>query len=109
MNITLGTNPSIGLDKEAAQHARLVDAAQQFEGMLLKEMLKGMQGGEDGDDSGGGSNETLRSYGVEAVAHAIAQGGGIGIARQVVAKVSAEHAQRSGTQQKPEVLGKLSH
>jgi flagellar protein FlgJ len=95
MNITLGVQSSIAPDKDAAQHAKLVDAAQQFEGMLLQEMLKGMQtskDGEDGDDSTDGSNDTLRSFGTEAVAHAIAKGGGVGIARQVVAKVDLEHA-----------------
>jgi flagellar protein FlgJ len=98
MNITLGLQPSIVPDKDAAQHAKLVDAAQQFEGLLLQEMLKSMQTGKDsdnsdsGDDAGEGSNDTLRSFGTEAVAHAIAKGGGVGIARQVVAKVTIEHA-----------------
>jgi flagellar protein FlgJ len=106
MNITLGGLQSIVPEKDAAAHSKLVDAAQQFEGMLLQEMLKGMQGskdGEDGDDSGGGSNETLRSFGTEAVARAIAKGGGFGIARQVINKVTAERtsgAQRSKIQTK---------
>jgi Rod binding domain-containing protein len=105
MNITLGLQPSIAPSKEAAQHAQLVDAAQQFEGLLLQEMLKGMQTGKDsqdadsGDDDSTGSNDTLRSFGTEAVAHAIAKGGGVGIARQVVEKVTTEHAysQRLGS------------
>jgi flagellar protein FlgJ len=102
MNITLGVQSAIVPDKDAAQHAKLVDAAQQFEGLLLQEMLKGMQSGkdgDDGDDSSDGSNDTLRSYGTESVAHAIAKGGGVGIARQVVEKVSKEHAQSSQKQQ----------
>jgi peptidoglycan hydrolase FlgJ len=90
-----------GMDKDAAQHRKLVDAAQQFEGMLLQEMLKGMQSGKDelgsgdgsGDSSGDDSGDTLRSFGTEAVARAIAKGGGVGIARQVVRKVEIEHAQ----------------
>jgi flagellar protein FlgJ len=105
MNITLGIQPSIVPDKDAAQHAKLVDAAQQFEGLLLQEMLKSMQTGKDGpdadnkDDDSSGSNDTLRSFGTEAVAHAIAKGGGVGIARQVVEKVTIEHAhsQRLGS------------
>ncbi|WP_263384269.1 hypothetical protein [Granulicella arctica] len=99
MRIETGSAPTLQPDKDAAQHTKLVDAAQQFEGMLLQEMLKGMQGskdGEDGDDSGGGSNDTLRSFGTEAVARAIAKGGGVGIARQVVEKVTLEHG--SGSQ-----------
>jgi flagellar protein FlgJ len=96
MNITLGLQSAIVPDKGAAQHAKLVDAAQQFEGVLLQEMLKGMQSGKDGedgdssDDGSDGSNDTLGSFGTEAVANAIAKGGGIGVARQVVAKVTAE-------------------
>ncbi len=93
MNITMGTTQPIVADKATAQHAKLVDAAQQFEGMLLQEMLKGMQGGKDGedkDDSADGSNDTLRSFGTEAVARAIAKGGGVGIARQIVQKVTIE-------------------
>ncbi len=81
--------------KQATQHAKLVDAAQQFEGMLLQEMLKGMQTGKDGedtDDSGSGGNDTLRSFGTESVARAIAKGGGVGIAKQIVAKVTLERA-----------------
>lgn len=95
----------VSVDQDAAQHRKLVDAAQQFEGMLLQEMLKGMQSGKDelgsgdgsgkgGDDSSGDdSGDTLRSFGTEAVARAIAKGGGVGIARQVVRKVEIEHTQ----------------
>ena len=95
------TAGAVGVDKDAAQHRKLVDAAQQFEGMLLQEMLKGMQSGKDelgsgdgdGDSSGDDSGDTLRSFETEAVARAIAKGGGVGIARQVVRKVEIEHAQ----------------
>ena len=60
-----------------------------------QEMLKGLQSGkgelgDDGDDASGGS-DTLRSFGTEAVATAIAKGGGIGIARQVVQKMTHSH------------------
>lgn len=108
MNVTLGVSqpgiPQKSAGQDAAAHAKLVDAAQQFEGMLLQEMLKGMQvrkDGKDDDDSGG--NDTLRSFGIESVARAIAKGGGLGIARQVVEKVTAERAagsQRSRIQTK---------
>jgi flagellar protein FlgJ len=98
MNIILGGAPAIGVDKDAARHAKLVDAAHQFEGVLLGEMLKSMQTdkdamsseGADDSDAGGGSADTLRSFGTEAVAKAISQGGGFGIARQIIAKVTSE-------------------
>jgi flagellar protein FlgJ len=79
----------------AAQKAKLTDAAQQFEAMLLQEMLKPMQSGltgEDGDGEGAlsGSGSTLSSFGTESVARAIAKAGGLGIAKRVVEQVSRE-------------------
>jgi flagellar protein FlgJ len=87
-----------------AEHRKLTEAAQQFEGMLLQEMLKPMkqhgfcQGdGQDDDDSkdaGSGFGDTLSSFGTEAMATAIAKGGGLGIAKQVVKQVEGEKASR---------------
>ncbi len=87
-------------DQGTAKHAKLVDAAQQFEGMMLQEMLKGLQNGKDevtgdGQDSGNSGSDTLRSFGTEAMARAISKSGGIGIARQIVAKVTIEQAKGS--------------
>ena len=83
-----------GVDKEAARQAKLVDASHQFEGMMLQEMLKGMQTGKNefsGDgDEGDNSGDTLRSFGTEAVAKAISMHGGVGIAKQVIAQVTKE-------------------
>ena len=86
----------------AVEHRKLTGAAQQFEGMLLEEMLKPMkehgfcQGdGEDGDsdkEEGSGFGDTLSSYGTESLATAIAKGGGLGIAKRVVAQVEGERA-----------------
>jgi Rod binding domain-containing protein len=54
-----------------------------------------MRNGEDswgGDkDSADGSSDTISSFGTEAMAKAISQGGGFGIAKQVVAQVSREY------------------
>jgi flagellar protein FlgJ len=85
------------------EHRKLTDAAQQFEGMLLQEMLKPMKehgfcaGDGDGDDDDGGHGfaDTLSSYGTEAMATAIAKGGGLGIAKQVVAQVEGESMSRA--------------
>ncbi len=84
---------------EGAKQAKLAQAAQQFEGMLLQEMLKPMRSGQDswggdGSDSSDGSNssmDTISSFGSEAVATAIAKGGGFGIAKQVIRQVTLEH------------------
>lgn len=88
------------------EHRKLTDAAQQFEGMLLQEMLKPMKehgfcegDGEDdksSQDGASGFGDTLSSYGTEAMATAIAKGGGLGIAKRVVEQVEGEktaHAQ----------------
>jgi peptidoglycan hydrolase FlgJ len=80
---------------DSRQHARLVDAAQQFETMMMQEMMKSLQSSEnkwdDDDDNSDKSMETMSSYGVEAVAKAISKNGGLGIARTVVRQVEAEH------------------
>jgi flagellar protein FlgJ len=87
-----------------ARQARLADAAQQFEGMMMQELLKPMQAGKDGDESGGGgfgtgdadrdtSLDTISSYGTEAVAAAIAKHGGLGIAKQVMREIGIADGQ----------------
>jgi Rod binding domain-containing protein len=87
---------------DVATHPKLVNAAQQFESMLLQEMLKPMRSGQDswgGDisdnpDNSGNSDsamDTISSFGTEAMATAISKGGGFGIARQVIRQVTLEH------------------
>jgi Rod binding domain-containing protein len=83
---------------ETVQHRKLTDAAQQFEGMLLQEMLKPLkehgfcegENGPDDKDGGGGFADTLSSFGTESVATAIAKAGGMGIAKRVVVQVEGE-------------------
>jgi flagellar protein FlgJ len=86
----------------ALQHRKLTDAAQQFEGMLLQEMLKPMkehgfaqEEADDDKDSGSGYGDTLSSFGSETLATAIAKGGGLGIAKRVVEQVEGEKAARN--------------
>ncbi len=88
----VSSQPAASIDGQ--RRAKLVDAAQQFEASLLQELLKPMQNGQDNwgadeknDDS---SSDTLSSFGVESVAKAISKGGGFGIAKQIVSKVTAE-------------------
>jgi peptidoglycan hydrolase FlgJ len=84
---------------EGQKQAKLVDAAQQFEATMLQELLKPLQHGqsswggeEQSDDS---ASDTISSFGTEAIAKAISKGGGFGIAKQIVAKVTLEHQQNS--------------
>jgi flagellar protein FlgJ len=89
---------SIGTDQRTRDHSRLVDAAQQFEALMLQELLKPMSSTENkwdtGEQEGDKSMDTMTSYGTESVAKAIAKGGGLGIAKKVVAQVTAEHDSR---------------
>jgi flagellar protein FlgJ len=86
-------------DPAARGKAKLLDAAQQFEGMMLHEMLKPLQSSEnkwDSDDKDADkSMDTLSSYGTQAVATAISKAGGLGIAKSVVKQVTAEHDDRT--------------
>jgi flagellar protein FlgJ len=84
---------------EGQRQAKLVDAAQQFEATMLQELLKPMQHGQDSwggelksDDS---ASDTISSFGSEAVAKAISKGGGFGIAKQIISKVTLEHQSNS--------------
>lgn len=82
--------PGTSADEDVLKRRKLTEAAQQFEGMLLEQMLKPMrEGGDWGEESGGGS-QTMASFGTEAVAKAISKAGGLGIARQVVRQVMHE-------------------
>jgi flagellar protein FlgJ len=113
MNFAIGETGRLSASASAtspasasAEHRKLTAAAQQFEGLLLQEMLKPMkehgfcqEDRDDGDvdkDSGGGFADTLSSYGTEALATAIAKGGGLGVARRVVAQVESERDSRAG-------------
>jgi Rod binding domain-containing protein len=99
-----GTSPVALAPSSAAavEHRKLADAAQQFEGMLLQEMLKPIkehgfcqEEGQDegaGKDGGDGFGDTLSSFGTEAMAGVIAKSGGMGIAKRVVEQVEGEKA-----------------
>ena len=88
----LTSQTAVGMDKQ--QKAKLVDAAQQFEAMLMQEMLKPMrkdQGSWDSEKDSDSASDTISSFGTEAVAKAISKSGGLGIAKQVVRQVTQEH------------------
>jgi Rod binding domain-containing protein len=81
-----------GLDSQKS--SKLVVAAQEFEAMLMQELLKPMRAGqsswgdeEKDDDS---AADTISSFGTEAVAKAMSKGGGLGIARQVTRQITLE-------------------
>jgi flagellar protein FlgJ len=91
------SQPMTAIDGQ--KQAKLVDAAQQFEATMLQELLKPMQhgqsswGGEEKSDDT--ASDTISSFGTEAIAKAISKGGGFGIAKQIVSKVTLQHQQNS--------------
>jgi flagellar protein FlgJ len=93
MRVTFDSASSSFSDANARAQSKLADAAQQFEAMLLQEMLKPLrsqESGWSGEDSADSASDTINSFGTEAVAKAISKSGGLGIARQVIRQVSAE-------------------
>ena len=93
MTITLdGATPALSAT-DLVKRSKLEDAAQQFEAMLLQELLKPMRSSEDdlsGEKSADGSFDTISSFGTESVAKAISKSGGLGIAKQVVHQLSLQ-------------------
>jgi len=71
---------------ETPAHRKLQKAAQEFEGMLLAELWK--ESGSDISapfgDSTSGESETMNSLAIETMSAALAQRGGLGIARMLV-------------------------
>jgi Rod binding domain-containing protein len=107
----LVVKPATSLGKSVvgddAWKAKLTDGAKQFEAMLLEQMLKplkfgGVPGAEVGDagdkdeDQPDAAADVVRGFGTEALAKAIAAGGGFGLARQIIRQVSAEHDSVAG-------------
>lgn len=102
----------IGGDAAASAKARLLkltDGAHQFEAMMLEEMLKPLKfgGGLDASgDSADSAGDTIQGYGTEALAKAISDGGGFGLAKQIVAQVAAEDRAKTG-ERKQQAGGKV--
>jgi flagellar protein FlgJ len=99
MKISLDVTSQPATAIEGQKQAKLVDAAQQFEAAMLQELLKPMQhgqsswGGEEKSDDT--ASDTISSFGTEAIAKAISKGGGFGIAKQIVSKVTLENQKNS--------------
>jgi Rod binding domain-containing protein len=86
----------------ATHEPRLVRAAHEFEGQMMKELLKPMTAGdaltgEDGDsDSEEGSGGALGEFASESLGKALSERGGFGIANQIVQELS-HSGNRHGT------------
>ena len=85
-----------GMRRQAGSGAspRLVRAAHEFEGQMMKELLKPMTSGDaltgadDDADSGAGSGGALGEFASEALGQSLSQRGGFGIANRIVQELS---------------------
>jgi Rod binding domain-containing protein len=80
---------------------RLVHAAHEFEGQMMRELLKPMTGGnslagEDGDEAAGaGSGGVLSEFASEALGQALSERGGFGIADRIVKELSKSESRQT--------------
>lgn len=95
-----------GMNGTGVTDPRLKPAAHEFEACLMKEFLEPLQkdpltdGGKDGAGSDGNDN-ALMSFGSEALARAISERGGFGIATRILEQLegNAGAGQATATQQ----------
>lgn len=101
VTMAAGTSGAAGAADQAPS-PKLVKAAQQFEAMMMKELLKPMtatdelssEDGDSGDDAG--SANALQEFASEALGEALSRSGGFGIADQIVRELSRS-GNRSGS------------
>lgn len=80
---------------------RLVHAAHEFEGQMMKELLKpmttssGLTGGEDDDSGSGGA---LGEFATECLGRALSEQGGFGIAHQIIGDLGRSGNNSGGTE-----------
>lgn len=92
MNVHLSNVAAASQGLQSGPQPRLVQAAHEFEGQMLKELLKpmtasdGLTGEEDGGDSSSG--EALGEFATEALGKALSEHGGFGISNQIVRQLS---------------------
>jgi Rod binding domain-containing protein len=79
---------------EGAPSPRLVRAAHEFEGQIMKELLKpmtdgdGLTGVDDDTDSGAGSGGALGEFASETLGQGLSERGGFGIANRIIQELS---------------------
>ena len=88
------------LGAAAAASPRLVNAAHEFEAQMMKELMKPLTSGSDDEDRddgagmslGSGSSGALGEFASEALARALSQQGGFGIADRIVEQLAGREA-----------------
>ncbi|HZZ39765.1 MAG TPA: hypothetical protein VFE06_11580 [Acidobacteriaceae bacterium] len=97
----VGAMGESGAGAGAGIDARLRPAAHEFEACMMKEFLEPLQKDalfEDGKDEAGsdGSGNALMSFGSEALARAISDRGGFGIATKIIGQLEGKSSTGSG-------------
>ncbi len=90
--ITMESPPEKLAGSPAARSPQtLNDAAQQFEAVMIAQLLKEARGSEDGWLGGGADagNATVAGLAEEQFAQALAKSGGLGLSAQIVSSLSA--------------------
>jgi len=94
MQAIAAATAAAGTAGAAAPQPRLVRAAHEFEAQMMKELMKPMTradsltGADEDSDSDSGSFGALGEFASEALAQALSQGGGFGIANRIVKDLS---------------------
>jgi len=90
----LALNANARVDHPAPAEPRLVNAAHEFEGQMMKELLKPLTQNDSaatsltGDDDDSGSGSVLGEFAAEALGRALSYRGGFGIANRIVGQLS---------------------
>jgi Rod binding domain-containing protein len=114
MQIGLVTNAASATGSAASvPQPRLVRAAHEFEGMMMKELLKPMTGSDGESDSmtggdGAGSMGVLGDFATEALGQALSQRGGMGIANSILHSLSHSGTSGAGDAHGGKVTGKIT-
>ena len=94
MNLHAVGGPAMPRHGVGDSEPRLIRAAHEFEGQMLKELLKpltatdGLTGAGSDGDSGDGSGGVLSEFAAEALGKALSEQGGFGIADRILGQLS---------------------
>jgi Rod binding domain-containing protein len=109
MHLAIQAAMQIAGDGQMPSNPKLVNAAHEFEAQLMKELMKpltsGSAPGDDGGDADGdsGSNGALGEFASEALAKALSEQGGFGIANHILGQLAQREAsERSHADSKTE-------
>jgi Rod binding domain-containing protein len=91
-----GTSDTSVQADNAARHAKLLHSAQQFEAVMLSELMKPLgKPSAIGEGDSEQSSNPMQGYGVEAVAGALARSGALGFANRIVAAVEKQNVKNN--------------